>query len=281
MAPRWWEEHGKKIAAGAVGFLLLLPLVNGAVGGGESFFVTVKAPQADDGITVWAGKDPGLIGSCPDEARAEISKDGQVVYPNVFGRMDVEDCQGSIDVPYHKFAHENGDYQLLVSMDSDTAETRFLVEKVVNWVYIRSFPNASEERTRVEVALARTQAQPIQSAVFTSGELVLNVYWEECSEEGPVDDGLGILEQTRDCRADHDHVLGERIPLNTTAVTNVIIPWGSLESPKFDDSGPNEGWYNVTATFHNEEAKANKNVPMDPTVFNEDPSGNWFEVDYE
>lgn len=279
MVLAWVKANTKKVVAGAVAAVLIVPVLGSALGGGESFFIGVTAPGADDEITVFVGNDPGLVGGCPDEAHVEIQRDGRTVYPSVLGQIDLEDCQGSIDIPYRRFADRNGYYELTARMGDNVGETGFNVEKVVNWVYIRSFPNGTAERTRVEVGLARAQAQPIHSSVFTSGDLVLDVYWEDCSQRGAL--GFGLLKDTEDCRADHDHVFHEEIPLNTTAVTNVILPWDNFESSKFDSENPDEGWYNVTATFHNAEAKGNRNVPMDPTVFDEDPSGNWFEVAYE
>lgn len=277
----WLLAHGKKIAVAAVALVLLAPTVNGIVGGGKTTFLAVQAPEAAGNATVFVGQEPGLLGSCPDDAEVEIERNGITVFPSVLGEIELDDCKGSIDIPYRRFASANGQYIARAHLDEDTVETRFSVEKVVNWVYIRSFPNETAERTRVEVALATAKAQPIRSSVFTSGELVLDVYWESCDSEGPLGTGLGVTNRTQDCQAAHDNVFHGTVPLNTTAVTNVILPWDNFQSDKFDDGRPEEGHYNVTATFHNTEARANENVPMDPTVYREDPPGNWFEVEYE
>lgn len=280
MPPAWLVAHGKKLAVAAVALVLLVPVGMG-VGGEKTTFVAVEAPQAEGNVTVFVGQEPGLVGGCPSTAEVEILRDGITVYPSVLGEIELDDCQGSIDIPYRRFASSNGQYVAHVSVGDRTAETRFTVEKVVDWVYIRSFPNETAERTRVEVALSRTKAQPIHSSVWTSGELVLDVYWETCEDDGPLGTGLDLGNETRECQADHDNVFHGSVPLNTTAVTHVIVPWDNLESDKFDEDRPAEGRYNVTATFHNAEAKGNRNVPMDPTVFREDPPGNWFEVEYE
>jgi len=281
MVPERLRRHAKKLAIGIVALVLLLPTFGGAVGGGESFFVAVEAPESGDGITILIQKDPGLVGGCEDEADVEILKDDIIVYPSVLGQVEVEDCEGTLEIPYQRFAGENGQYQVEVTMGEDEAQTRFSVEKVVNWVYIRSFPNETEERTRIEVALAQSKAQPLSSSVFTSGELVLDVYWEDCDRQGPLGTGLGVANETQECQAQHDNVFHGTVPLNTTAVTNVIVPWDNFESQKYEEDRPAEGSYNVTATFHNAEARGNENVPMDPTVYREDPPGNWFEVKYE
>lgn len=275
------RAHGKKLAVGAVATVLMLPLVGGAVGGSETFFVAVEAPEAQESITVHVNKEPGLVGGCPDEAEVEILHQGRTVYPSVLGKMEVDDCKGTLEIPYRKFASANGQYQAQVTMGDDQARTTFPVEKVVNWVYIRSFPNKTQERTRIEVALAQTKAQPLRSSVFTSGELVLDIYWEDCKNQGPLGTGIGVANETQECQAQHDNVFHGAVPLNTTAVTNVIVPWNNFESDKYDGDRPAEGSYNVTATFHNAEAKGNQNVPMDPSVYREDPPGNWFEVEYE
>jgi hypothetical protein len=281
MVPAWLTEHGPKLAVAAAGLLVLVPSVDGIVGGPDATYVTVEASESSDSVTVFAGKERGLLGGCPDQAQVQLRQDDFVVYPGVLGKIELDDCRGQIDIPYRSFASVNGPYQAKVQIGDETLETGFTIEKVVNWVYVRSFPNETAERTRIEVALAQTQAQPIRSSVFTSGELVLDVWWESCEQQGPLGTGLGLDNQTQDCQANHDNVFHGAVPLNNTAVTNVIVPWDNLESEKYEENRPAEGSYNVTATFHNLEAKGNKNVPMDPSVFREDPPGNWFEVDYE
>lgn len=281
MPTGWSKAKAAKLAIAAAALLLVGPALGNAVGGGETLFVAVEATQTNENMTVFVGKETGLVGGCPDEAEIEVRRDGIPVYPTVLGDMELDDCQGSLDIPYRAFASENGQYTVKAHVGDEIGETVVQIEKVVDWVTIRSFPNATEERTRIEVALHLAQAQPIKSSVFTSGELVLDVWWEDCKDDGPLGTGLGVLNETQECRASHDNVFHGRVPLNTTAVTNVIIPWDNFESEKYEDERPAEGDYNVTATFHNAEAKGNRNVPMDPTVFKEDPPGNWFEVDYE
>lgn len=277
----WLAAHGKKLGVAALGLTLLVPFLNGVVGGGQTTFVAVQAPEATAEATVFVGQDPGPFATCPGQAEVEILRDGVTVYPAVLGEIELDDCQGSIEIPYNRFASKNGQYVARVHLGDEVTDTRFSVQKVVNWVYVRSFPNQTEERTRVEVALSTAKAQPIRSSVFTSGELVIDVYWEDCGDEGPLGAGLGIVNQTQDCQAAHDNVFHETVPVNTSAVTHVIIPWENFESDKYEEDRPAEGSYNVTATFHNAEAKGNDNVPMDPTVYREDPPAPWFEVDYE
>jgi hypothetical protein len=281
MVPPWLTAWGKKLAVAALALVLLVPTVDAVLGGPDTSYVTVEAPENAEAITVSTGTQQSLLGGCPDKAEVTIYRDDLVVYPRALGQVDLDGCTGQIDIPYRQFASINGPHRAEVTIGDETMATTFDVEKIVNWVYVRSFPNQTQERTRVEVALAQAQAQPIRSSVFTSGELVLDVYWESCARNGPLGTGMGIEDQTQECEADHDNVFHGTVPLNTTAVTNVIIPWDNFESPKFDEERPEEGSYNVTATFHNVEAKGNKNVPMDPTIYREDPPGNWFEVDYE
>jgi hypothetical protein len=131
----------------------------------------------------------------------------------------------------------------------------------------------SAERTRVDVSLATTQAQPLNSAIFTSGTLELDIRFEECHE----DEISRLLSQSSSCTAQGRSVSVPEVPTDRQASTVVTIPWDNLGE---NGEQPSEGWYNVTATFHNREALANANVPMPPILFNEDPPATWFEVEY-
>jgi hypothetical protein len=280
MIKAWIVEHKLKLGVAAA-LTLLVPPMGGAVGGGSQAYVAVNAAENAAAITVVAGQTTTPFSECPDEASVEILKDGFTVYSPILGEFELdENCQGSIDVPYEQFASENGDYTAKIEMGSDTYETVFRVNKIANWVFVRAQSDAQNERTKVSVALSKAQSQPLQSAVFTSGELVLDVYWEDCEDErstvpGPLPTSDGS------CQANGQNVFHATVHWNRTANTNLIIPWDNFENPTRNGDKPPEGQYNVTATFHNDEALANDNVPMDPTVFDRDPPGNWFEVDRE
>lgn len=276
MVKAWLLEHKLPLAALAA-FGLFVTQFGAAVGGGSQSYVAVNAPENSESIQVFAGQSGTPFTECPDQASVEIVKDGFTVFSNVLGQFEIEDCKGSIEIPYNRFARENGPYTAIVEMDGETLETPFSVSKIANWVFVRSAGNADAERTEVSIGLARAQAQPLQSAVFASGDLVIDIYWEECDEDGSALSVLPTNDET--CKADRQNVFHATLDWNRTANTNVIIPWENLENPTQDGEDAPEGSYNLTATFHNDEALANDNVPMDPTVFNRDPPGNWFEVD--
>lgn len=273
------RDHGRKVAI-AVALALLFPVgVRSATSNGE-LQVAANAPEDAEAMNVHVSAPGNLLGVCRGEAEVEVLKDGFIVYSSALGRVSLDGCSGSLEIPYKRFASTNGPYQVEATYDGETVRTRVDVKKVVNWVYVRSFTQEDRERTRIDVALDAVRGRPLASSVFASGTLVLDVFWEDCEDQGALDD-LGLT-PTDDCQADHDHVFHAEIPVESSASTHVFLPWENLDSDMGTDNDerPQDGWYNVTAKFHNDEAKGNDNVPMDPTVFQEDPPGNWFEVDY-
>lgn len=272
------RDHGRKLAI-AAGIALLLPIGFNSVTSDGELQVAANAPREGEAMTVHVSAPGNLLGVCSGDAEIEVVRGDFIVYSSALGRVGLDGCSGSLEIPYKRFASANGPYQVVATYDGETAQTRVDVEKVVNWVYVRSFTQEEQERTRIDVALDSVRGRPLSSSVFASGTLVLDVYWEECEDEGTLED---ILTATQDCQAQHDHVFHAEIPIDSRASTHVFLPWDNLDSDAGTDNDdkPPDGWYNVTATFHNDVAKGNDNVPMDPTVFQEDPPGNWFEVDY-
>lgn len=266
--------------------VLLLPVANGIVGGGSKLFLVANAPEADDGMFVSITRDPGIFGSCGETATVEVLREQSnvpepvTVFPGLLGKVEMDGCEGQLKIPYDRFADKNTQYIVHATYDGHDAETRIFVNKVVNWVYVRTFNEPEHERVRVEMALDRIKAKPLESSIFSSGTLEIDIRFEQCAN--PLVQ-LPISLGTETCNDDVSRsVLYEEIPVNQSAALQVLIPWQALEGADQDgDGNPEDGWYNVTATFHNDEAKGNKNVPQDPSTFQEDPPGNWFEVDYE
>lgn len=270
-------RHRRKLLVLA-GILLVTPMALQAVGGEEKLVVAANAHQRNDAMSVLVSTERGLISHCSGDATVEVSFQGITVYSGVFGKVDMSGCQGTLEIPYSKFASSNGLYLVEATYDGKTAQTRVDVQKVVNWVLVRSFPQEDEERTRIDVAFNQVLGRPLTSSIFSSGTLVLDVSFERCSQDSPLDQ-LPVTPPQEDCRARSENVFHAEIPVDSEASTHVFLPWENLAGE--DGSQAEEGWYNVTATFHNDEARGNSNVPMDPTVYNEDPPGNWFEVAYQ
>ncbi|MDX1612329.1 MAG: hypothetical protein R3185_08160, partial [Candidatus Thermoplasmatota archaeon] len=236
------------IATGAL--LLLLPVLGAGVIGPETELqVNANAPQRSDALHINVGLTQGLTSDCDGTAQVEVLYEGIIAYPRVLGDVPIRDCKGTLEIPYAKFAASNGLYEVRAYYDGMEAETRVLVEKVVNWVYVRSFAEPEQERVRVDVALDTIRSQPLSSSVFASGTLVLDIVWEQCTNDGPL--GIGLPDPTQECQAQGDNVFHAEVPITSRASAIIFIPWKSLESPKFDGEDPEEGWYNVTAVFHN------------------------------
>lgn len=269
------EAHADKLALAALA-ILAMP-TSGKILGGSDLEVSATAPEKADGLSVAVSADSGLLGACPDEAELEIRRGDFIVYPKQLGEVDMDGCSGTAHIPYERFASQNGRYTVEVDYGDQTTQTDVSVRKVVNWVYVRAFPNEDEERTRFDVAFDITRGQPLTSSVFTSGTLQMEIRFEECAEQGLEE---SLLEQDDTCNARSDVVFRTKIPIEQEASTHVIVPWQELDADQNGDGQPEEGAYNVTATFHSDVAKANNNVPLDPTVYNEDPPATWFEVTY-
>lgn len=272
------HAHWGKLALGAA-LVLLLPAGSSAFGD-ERLHVVANAPKRGAAMHVLVSAGSELIGTCGGEAEVEVLRQGFIMYSSSLATVDMTGCKGSIEIPYNRFASVNGPYKVKVTYDGKTATTRVDVQKVVNWVYVRSFPNKDEHRTRVDVALDAAKAKPLTSSIFATGTLVLDITWEQCKDEGI--GGLPVTPPQDRCKASENNVFHAEIPVDSKASTHVIIPWENLgsDTESDNDDRPQEGYYNVTATFHNDVAKGNDNVPMDPTVYREDPPGNWFKVDY-
>lgn len=272
-------EHKGKLAIVAIA-LLLLPPATDAVDGGEDLLVAANAPKHGETMSVAVSTRSGLVGGCGGDVTVEVLHQGIIEYPGNLGTFEMDDdCRGRIEIPYDRFADQNGQYLVKAHHDGKTAQTRVNVEKVVNWVYVRSFEEDSEERTRIDIAFDRALGQPLTSSVFSSGTLVVDITYEGCSDSGTLGDVQRILGQ-ENCQeeATGGNVFHAEIPIKDRASTVIFVPWENLDEDSDQDEQATEGWYNVTATYHNEEAQSNSAVPMDPTVYNEDPPGNWFEV---
>lgn len=274
------REHWGKLAVGVVALLVLGPAASSAMTTGDELIVAANAPRHGETMSITVASKGGLLGGCDGEATVEVLKDDIIEYSSTLGTFEVSGCRGSFSIPYAQFADENGQYLVRAHFDGKTAETRVTVEKVVNWVYVRSFEQREDERTRIDVAFDRAQGQPLTSSVFSSGTLVVDITWERCSRQDTVERIQDLVSQER-CSATGDNVFHAEIPVEDRASTHIFIPWENLDQDDDEDGEAKEGWYNVTATYHNDEAQSNNNVPMDPTVYNEDPPGNWFEVRYE
>ena len=275
-AAAWLLRHKVALAA-ALALVLLGPTLVQSTVGRPELFVSATAPPSGRDLQVLVAVDPGLGGACDGTASVELELAGVIVYPAVFTEVPIRECQGTVGVPYAKFASENAQYLVRARFGDLTAETHVFVEKVVNWVYVRSFSEPEEGRARVDIALDSILNQPLSSSIFATGTLVLDVRWETCSPQDLA--GIPLPVQTERCEADGDLVFHAELPVEDRASVVVFIPYDNLDSPKFDGR-PTPGHYNVTATFHNDEAKGNYNVPMDPSVYQEEPPGNWFEVSY-
>lgn len=266
------KAHGGKLVL-LVALVLLAPGLGSTLAGTSDLRVVANAPEKADAMTVDVSAASGLLGGCGGEADVDLRYKGRLVYGGDLANAPMDGCDGHVEIPYDRFASANGPHTVHVTYDGMETSTVVDVRKVVNWVYLRAFPNETAERTRIGVALNTAQAQPLSSGVFTSGTLELDILFEECTG----DEITNLLEDSSSCQANGRSVFFGEVPVDQSATTHVIVPWENLGEEGED---PEEGWYNVTATFHNDEARANRNVPMDPTLFNEDPPATWFEVEY-
>jgi len=265
--------------------LVALALVLGAPGvagslGDEELHVVANAPDKGEALSVLLSAEGGVVPTCDGEATVEVVKDGFAVYrTNAANSVDMDGCEATLEIPYDRFADENGDYTVRASYDDRTTETVVTVEKVVNYVFVRAFPNQDEHRTRVEVAFEAAEGSPLRTSIFGSGTLELDVRWEECADRG-LQVPPAAIPSEEECEATESSVFFAEIPVEQKASTHVVIPWENLDADRDDDGRPEEGSYNVTAIFHNDAAKHNYNVPMDSTAYDEDPPATWFEVEY-
>lgn len=270
------RRRWKLVALGLVALLLLPSLVSGVVGGGEDLRIASNAPKKAEAMSLLVAIDPGLLGTCSGQAELEIEYHGIPVLPGHLSKIPVDGCKVTTEIPYSAFVRANGQYLLRVTYDDMVVEERVFIEKYVNWVYVRAFDEEDNRRTRIDVAFDTQKAQPLASSIFATGTLELTVRWEDCQDDGLPTLPLNLTPE--DCQANDQLAFYGEIPVDNRASTHIFIPWDSLET-KSEDGETREGWYNVTATFHNDAAKANYNVPQDPSVYKEDPPGNWFEVD--
>ncbi len=272
-----WENHRFKVLV-LIAVIVLLPPVASTLTGNGELDVVANAPNQGDAMTLAVQTEKGLLSSCSGEADVTIIRDGIHVYAGPLANVPMDGCEGQTDVPYRLFVDQNAPYEIHVEYMDQTAETRVSIDKIVNWVYVRAFNDEENEQTRIEFALSRAQAQPLTSGVITTGRLDVDITFEQCSETD-LEDILASLTGNPSCpMTEGRHVFYKEVHVQDRAASYLIIPWQELDPN--GDGDPQEGWYNVTATFHNEEALANRNVPMDPTVYNEDPPAPWFEVDY-
>lgn len=270
------KDRWKMVAVALVAILVLPSLVSGTIGGGQDLRLAANAPKKGQAMSLLVAIDAGFLGTCSGEAELEIERQGIPQLPGHLRKLPVEDCKVTAEIPYNTFVRANGQHLVRVTYDDMVAEERVFIEKHVNWVYLRAFDEKDDHRTRIDVAFDTQKAQPLTSSTFATGTLELTVRWEECSDSGLPRLPLNLTPD--DCRASNQLAFYGEIPVDNRASTHIFIPWDSLET-KGDDGEAEEGWYNVTATFHNDAAKANYNVPQDPSVYREDPPGNWFEVD--
>lgn len=272
-----WQDHRLKAIAVLLA-IVLFPPVASTLTGGDELDVVANAPDQGETMTVSVQADGGLLSGCEGDAEVTIIRDGIHVYAGPLSNVPMDGCRGQAEIPYRLFVDRNAPYELHVEYGEQTAETRVTVEKVVNWVYVRTFNDEENEQARIEFALSKARAQPLTSGVITTGRLSVDVTFERCSEND-IDALLGDVTGDPSCpMAEGQSVFYTEVPVEDRAASHLVLPWDALDPDEEGD--PQEGWYNVTATFHNDEALANKNVPMDPTVYNEDPPAPWFEVEY-
>lgn len=271
-----WQSHRFKVLA-TIAAIVLLPPVASTLTGSDELDVVANA-QPGEAMTVAVQTDRGLLSDCGGEAEVTIIRDGIHVYTGPLANVPMDGCEGEAEIPYRLFVDRNAPYDVNVEYEDRSATTHVTIDKIVNWVYVRAFNDEDEEQTRIEFALSKAQAQPLTSGVITTGRLDVDIRFERCSETN-IEDLLSDVTGDPACpTTEGRHVYYTEVPVEDRAASYVTIPWDALD-PNGEDE-PQEGWYNVTATFHNDQALANKNVPMDPTVYNEDPPAPWFEVEY-
>lgn len=240
--------------------LVVAPALAGCIGGGETLIVVANAPRLANGMSIAVAVPRGLFGPAEGFASFIVSYQGRAVYPfgGVLGApVFIQEGKGAAFVPYADFVVDNGDYVVAVEFQGREASARVPVEKWVNWVYVLSY--VRNETLVADIVLETSSGSPGQR-VFAAGQLDLEVRYR--GEEGEANE----MRLARVLRTD-----------GRDDFVRVGIPLGDLER-----SGQrNRGFYSVEATFHNDEANGNKQVPMDPALANSTPPANWVYLELE
>jgi len=232
--------------------LLVLPLA-GCLGEGD-LILALSAPDAADGMTIFAAREDGLGDTPSRQARYRVEYDGRTVYPpgGVGGIFIVSGGSGSQFLPYNFFVEGNGRYDVVVELDDETAQASARVEKWVEYVYLH--PYWKNGKAIVDVQLSKASGGSPEDRVIARGDLVLEVRYRGL--EGSLNTYSGVL------RAE--------TPDDAT-FTRIDVPRSTFSK------GP--GYYSFESTFHNGQAKGNTGVHNDPSMAARSPPWNWIKVD--
>lgn len=237
-------------------FLLALPYAAGLLGpsGPANMVVVASAPRLSNGLTIAVGVPRTVFEDGEGNAFYVISRQGQALYPPggvIGGVIAMAEGRGSAFVPYENFVVGNGEYEVEVSFKDKRALARTSVDKWVNYVYV--FPYLRNDTVVADIVLEHTSGMP-NDRIFTSGQL--NVRLNYRGEDGAA----------------------EPEPRFTTTLevsgvesfTRLTIPLDDIQR-----TDRNRGYYSVEATFHNDQASGNNNVPLDPALEQANPPTNY------
>jgi hypothetical protein len=186
-----------------------------------------------------------------------VVRDGTVVYPVAGGPgapVLIEGWRGTATIRYADFVVENARYDVTVEWNGQRSTTQVDVWKWVNWMWV--FPYVRNTTLVAEIVLEDGLGTPA-SAVFASGQLHAEVRYR--GRDGSVNEVRMIAN-----RAVSGQQPVERIQFPLDRVTRT--------------GNASEGYFSVEATFHNDQALGNNNVPMDPTLAAANPPTNWVYV---
>lgn len=239
----------------ALAVLVLLPgLLSGCLGGAgqPDLVVVASAPRIANGMTIAVGVPRTLFEDGEGIATYVISHGGAVLYPpgGVGAFIQLAEGRGSAFVPYQNFVVGNGEYEVTVHYKDRSALVRASVEKWVQFVYV--FPYQRNETIVADVVLEGGSGEP-NYRIFAAGQLNLQVRYRG---ENMTEDEMRLTRVLR-----HEGL---------DAYIRVTIPFDDLEQRQ-----RNRGYYSVEATFHNEQANGNNNVPLDPALAQADPPTNY------
>jgi hypothetical protein len=243
--------------------LLLLALgLSGCLGGSAdpgSMVVVASAPRLANGMTIAVGVPRGLFEDGEGVANYAISHGGEVLYPpgGVGGFISLSQGRGSAFVPYSNFVVGNGEYEVTVTYKERSAMVRAAVDKWVNFVYV--FPYLRNDTVVVDVVLERVSGQP-NDRMFAAGQLSVQMRYR--GENGTAEPEMRWTKSFR-----HE---------GQETFIRFAIPLEDITR-----SSRNRGFYSVEATFHNEQANGNNNVPLDPALEDPDPPTNWIYLELE
>jgi len=103
-----------------------------------------------------------------------------------------------------------------------------------------------------DIVLERVSGQP-NDRIFASGQLNVQMYY-----------------RGEDCHAEPEPRFTRTLEVSgADSFTRLLIPLGDIQR-----SDRNHGYYSVEATFHNDQASGNNNVPLDPALAQPDPPTN-------